>query len=399
MSELALRELRPEDLDQTARLLAERGEEADATDLRLMVADTGLDSVAVVVDGERVVSTAALLDETLYLDGVAIPAGQVELVATDREYEGRGLVRRLMHWAHERSRQRGHLAQVMIGIPYFYRQFGYSYTIPMHRWRRLAVAPPAAELTDVTVRRATEADLKAMLALQEDAQRPFGLRMPHPAERMGWLVARDGSHQLVAQRHRDGGGQDVVGTARILPDGSALGELAASDAGAALALLGQVTAGAAVQERPGTVGGDAIEPLLIPAADPDPDREWYYARVPDLGALLRRLEPVLVARLTTAGLAERTHELLISSFRSHVRLTIGPDGISALRSGGPEQAPGSKGGCGVPPDALPGLVFGPHGALGLELRTPDLYLARQRDLMAALFPPVTADLLTFYLPT
>jgi hypothetical protein len=29
------------------------------------------------------------LDETLFLGDVLIPAGQVELVATDREYEGR----------------------------------------------------------------------------------------------------------------------------------------------------------------------------------------------------------------------------------------------------------------------------------------------------------------------
>ena len=42
---------------------------------------------AVVVDGDRVVSTATLLDETLVLGGVPIPAGQVELVATDRAYE------------------------------------------------------------------------------------------------------------------------------------------------------------------------------------------------------------------------------------------------------------------------------------------------------------------------
>ena len=74
--------------------------------------------------GDRVVSTATLLDETLWVRHpaglVELPAGQVELVATDRAYEGRGLVRALMGWAHERSRARGHLVQVMIGIPYFF---------------------------------------------------------------------------------------------------------------------------------------------------------------------------------------------------------------------------------------------------------------------------------------
>jgi hypothetical protein len=65
--------------------------------------DAGWSSCAVVVDGDRVVSTATLLDETLHIGGVDIPAGQVELVATDRGYEARGLVRELIGWAHERS--------------------------------------------------------------------------------------------------------------------------------------------------------------------------------------------------------------------------------------------------------------------------------------------------------
>jgi ribosomal protein S18 acetylase RimI-like enzyme len=95
---LVLRGLRQEDVDQASELLAARGEASDAVDLRLVLddPDAGFDAVAVVVDGDRVVSTAAILDETLHLDGLPIPAGQVELVATDRDYEGRGLVRALM---------------------------------------------------------------------------------------------------------------------------------------------------------------------------------------------------------------------------------------------------------------------------------------------------------------
>ena len=408
---LELRGLRERDIEQTAELLTARGEPADAVDLRLVLddPDAGPECVAVVVHGDRVVSTATLLDETVRLGGVDLPAGQVELVATDPDYQGRGLVRELMAWAHGRSRERGHLAQVMIGIPYFYRQFGYSYAIPQHRWR--ALAKPVPRVDGVTVRRATPADIPAMQALQDAAQSSVqggaDLRMPHSPACWRWLVARDGTHQLVACR-----GEQIVGTARLVPpdedaqpndgarpdgDAAALGELAATDADAAFALLAYAGVDdLPVQERPGTVAGDAVEPLLADPSDIDPKHWWYYARIEDFGALLRHLEPLLVSRLPADAKPE---DLLISSFRSHVRVTIGPDGITAMRSGGPEQAPGGKGGCGVPPDALPGLVFGPYGALGLEGRLPDCYLAGRRDLMAALFPPVTADLLTFYLPT
>jgi hypothetical protein len=71
--------------------------------------------------------------------------------------------------------------------------------------------------------------------------------------------------------------------------------------------------------------------------------------------------------------------------------------MSDVVAGGPEQAPISKGGSGVPPDALAPLMLGPFGAAGLEARYGDVMLGRQRDLMEALFPPVSSDVLTFYL--
>ena len=80
-----------------------------------------------------------------------------------------------------------------------------------------------------------------------------------------------------------------------------------------------------------------------------------------------------------------------------MRFTVGARGVSGLQRGGREQAPVSKGGSGLAPETVPGLLLGPYGALGLEEREPDCHLGGQRDLMAALFPPVTSDLLTFYL--
>ena len=77
---LVLRTARLSDIDQIASLLTDRGEAADAFDHRLVVDDpeAGYQSCAVAVDGDRVVSTATLLDETLALAGITIPAGQVE---------------------------------------------------------------------------------------------------------------------------------------------------------------------------------------------------------------------------------------------------------------------------------------------------------------------------------
>src|SRR5690554_909257 len=184
---LVLRTARPADLDQIATLLVDRGEEGDDVDHRLVVEDpeAGWEWSAVVVDGDRVVSTATLLEETVRIGSVTVPAGQVELVATHEEYEGRGLSRALMSWAHERSAARGHLLQVMIGIPYYYRLFGYEYAIDIPPARAVVDLPePLAPLpatgtggpTDsdpYVLRLPTREDIPALAALQDAAQSEY----------------------------------------------------------------------------------------------------------------------------------------------------------------------------------------------------------------------------------
>jgi predicted N-acetyltransferase YhbS len=389
---MVLRPATAADLLQAAALLAERGEPADAVDVELVAASQGLDAVGVVVDGDEVVATATLLDETVHLAGTAIPTGQVELVATHRDHEGRGLASALMGWAHERSRARGHLLQVMIGIPYFYRRFGYEYVQPIPTWHPLTERP--GPVPDVTVRRATTADLPELQRLQDCAQADADLRMPHSPACWSWLLVHDASELWVAER--DG---RPVGMVRTLPptQSPAAAELATNDDQAALTLLdhaaGRCDEPLLVHRRPGLP-----DPVTAHLAGPEDEAEWYYARVADVPTLLTHLAPVLQQRLLDVGL-ELDQELLLSTYRRHWRLRIDATGVAVLGDGGAEQAPVSKGGSGVPPDAIAQLLVGTHGAIGLEQRLPDCLLGRQRELMSVLFPPLTADLLTFYLPT
>ena len=396
---LELRTIGPDDIDETADLLEARGEPADAEDLRLVLDDPegGRLGTAVVVDGARVVATATLLDERLVLGGYDIPAGQVELVATATSHEGRGLARALMHWCHERSTQRGHLAQVMIGIPNFYRRFGYSYALPMPRGHQLSEAVTAPE--SLVVRRASARDIPAMAALQDAEQAAAGLQMPHSPACWRWLVARSGSEQWVAERKGK-----LVAVGRLVPEEVALGEVAATEADGAVALLAHAASlvgdGAlTVQPRGQGVAHDALVPFL----DQGGAQEWYYARIADLAGLISHLGPLLGSRFESAGLDDgeadnARNRVLLSTYDRHIAFDIAPQGVSNLSVGGRMQAPVSRGGSGLAAESVPGLLFGPYGAIGLEEREPDCWLGRQRELMSALFPPVTADLLTFYLP-
>jgi hypothetical protein len=266
----------------------------------------------------------------------------------------------------------------------------------MPRTRALSSVPPSSQA--LTVREAVSGDIPAMAALQDGAQLGRDLRMPHSALCWRALVAREGSTQLGV-----GQGEETVATGRLawLGAGEAvLGEVAAPHSVGAQALLAYSAERVGIErlsvsERPGSVGGDAIEEFLAPAGT---DLSCYYTRVPDVAALLERLRPVLSARLTAAGLGDGRGETIVSFFREHVRLPYENGEFGVVIRGGRMQSPGAAGGAGVAPDMVTSLLFGPYGIEGLAQRHPDVYPGPQRTLMTALFPPVRADLLTFYVP-
>ncbi|WP_030721221.1 GNAT family N-acetyltransferase [Streptomyces sp. NRRL S-237] len=395
---LALREARPSDLDQIGALLSERGEPDDAVDHRLVVTDpdAGWSTCAVVVDGDRVVSTATLLDEEVYIGGIRLPAGQVELVATDTEYEGRGLVRALMHWAHERSAARGHVVQAMIGIPYFYRLFGYEYAIDIPQALNVSTLPPGDGRTG-TLRAALPSDIPSMAALQASAQSGFDVTMPHSAACWRWLLDHEASSLWVLEH-----AGTVIAAARTTPPGDEmlLAEAAARDQAAARDLLSGVAALAPgdpirIVHRAGTVTGNAWQEFI----DHEPHRnaEQYYIRIPDVAALLDRLRPLFWQRLTAAGIDRTGRDIVISTFGAHYRIPVLANGLGEVVTGGPIQSPGAVEGAGVAPDHLAALLFGPHGMEGLTRIRPDVYSADE-ELFQVLFPPLTADVLSYYLP-
>jgi predicted N-acetyltransferase YhbS len=386
-----VRGARIEDVPAMMEIESAREGEDDAVDLKLVASTpSGLQLMSVVEHDGRVVSIATLLDESVRTGGVTLPAGQIEMVATAKHAEGRGYVRALMGRCHELSRARGHVLQVMIGIPNFYRQFGYSYSIPMHPWATVTPGTPPPE--GYAVITATADDMDTCHALQEQMQQAFDVAMPHSVDCWRWLLTHTSSKQALV---RDAAGA-AVGLARVYADDGSvdMGEITAHSPEATDALLAHAlgltsdTGSCRVSVRPHVPG--------LAARTQDTERvDWYYVRIENPSALFIAMAPVLLRRLQDAGNAEGS--ALISFWGSHLRLEWTAQDLR-VDAGGPMQAPISSGGSGVPLDALGSLMFG-SGAAGLEDRYPDAGLGRQADVMNTLFPPQSADLLTFYLPS
>ncbi len=124
------------------------------------------DDIFVVVDpahDERIVSATLLIPQTWRYEDVEIPVGRPELVGTHPDYRGRGLVRTLFQAVHERSAALGHQLQVITGIPYFYRQFGYTMALDLDHGAiyplYVAREMPAGYTPTYTLRAATEDDI------------------------------------------------------------------------------------------------------------------------------------------------------------------------------------------------------------------------------------------------
>ena len=82
-------------------------------------------------DSEEIVSALLAIPQIWTYDGIRIPIGRPEPVATDKDYRNRGLVRVLFQKFHETSAEYGDLMQAISGIPWFYRQFGYEMTVEL----------------------------------------------------------------------------------------------------------------------------------------------------------------------------------------------------------------------------------------------------------------------------
>ncbi len=364
--------------------------------IRALASDpaVGIECFTVAVEKRRVVSSVALMSEVFRLGEVEIPVGEPEFVATASGYERRGLVRRQMDLLHGWSADRGDLTQIIGGIPYFYRRFGYEYAIT---WPGVRLIHPGVQLempAGWSVRSASESDVPRIMALEADVQCSASLACTRSEQWWRWWMRPEAPREVfvaeiegrVAGSARFGDGPPGLGAAV-----TAVSRVAGQDPNALWAFLAE----AASSGRPVAVGQrNGITEVANPVSTFYPRTYALYGRVADPVALLRRIRPVLSARLAGSPYGNRSGRLLLSNYVSSMTVEYEPGGVHSIAAGPPEQAPDEKGGAGVPPDLMATLIYGRYGAKGLEARYDDVHLGPVAELMEVLFPRVDADIVT-----
>jgi hypothetical protein len=248
----------------------------------------------------------------------------------------------------------------------------------------------------IRVRDATRADLDTLRALQDRAQAVAGVAMCHSDAAWEWMFSSETVRLRLAEREGK-----AIGSARVVPEEDerrGLAEVAASEAGAVRALVADARGSAPVRTVQVTERADGVvRRALAGLAEHGDDGDEFLLRVPDPFALLAAVRSELSARLSASPFSSERGDLLISFYSSSATLSYDNGTITGIDRGPPMQAPVHGGGSGVPPDLLGDLVFGPHGAEALDELYPDLNLGRRQGLMSVLFPPQSADILTYYL--
>jgi predicted N-acetyltransferase YhbS len=359
----------------------------------LTAEDRGPGAWTVVTDADQVVSTLCLLDETFRLDGVDLPVGQVEYVATLPEYRRRGLVRAQMARVHAWSAARGDLLTIIFGVAYFYRRFGYEYALggPDTYVPGWAVPLPMPEGWEV--RPATPGDAPVLARLHDAALAASDLARVRRPREWALLLASPGTfdQEVWAATYRG----EVRATARIWRYGAQhwLLEPAVRELDGARALLAAAwqrlpMGGLAFSDRPGTPFS-----ALLPDVGVRIERQLdVYARVPDPVAFLDRIRPVLSRRLARSPFAHDRGELVVSFFTSGVALSYADGAVTHVRAVDPLEDLGPET-VAVPPDQVATLLLGRFGARELARRHTDASLGRSSGLVEVLFPRLRADVL------
>jgi GNAT superfamily N-acetyltransferase len=363
----------------------------------------------------RIASCLCLISHRVHYGGVELRCGQPELVGTHPEYRRRGLIAAQFEEIHRWAEARGQDLQLIDGIPWYYRQFGYEMALESGQGRVVyATDLDAGPVRDgVRVRRASEADAGFLAAVQQQGNQRH--RLSCPRDEAFWrfelsgrghgsmrfrefkIVESEPGEPLAALVH-----YPILGRG-LLPVNLCEAREGASWPTLLPALFAELRqSGEAFAERDGgSFGGVSLflgsEHPLYPvvgsrAARRLPSYAWY-VRVPDLPGFVRKVAPALEAHLAASEGAGYTGRVDLSLYHSGLRLQIDAGRLTEVETWQPStDRPGHVG---LPDLTFLQLLFGFRSLPELRDFLPDCLVRHETvgAVVEALFPPQVSDLM------
>ena len=304
----------------------------------------------------KIVSTLCLIPQTWTFDGIEFGVGRPELVCTLPEFRKRGLVRVQMEEVHKWSTDRGHLVQVITGIPYFYRQFGYDMALNLSGARRgfepHVPALKEGETEPLNIRPAVEADVDFILKTYESYERKQAISCKRTPEIVRYEMTGKSALSIIRYEKmiiEDTNGKHIgyfEHPNELWFGGVACVYFALAEGASWLAVAPSVVRylwkkGAEIAERESTthtsfsfnlgeqhpiyeVLDDKLPTVRKPYA--------YYVRVPDVPAFLTQVKPALEKRLAESAAVGYSGELRVGFYKDGFRMVFENGKITSIES-------------------------------------------------------------------
>jgi len=358
------------------------------------------------VEDERsgqVVSSLCLIPSTWSYGGVRIPAGEMGIVGTLEEYRRRGLIRAQVALFKRRLRQRGCLLSHIQGIPYYYRQFGYEYALPLEGGLRLELRHvPIPPDGSITFRPATPEDAPILSRLYDAAAADLDIHAVRDEATWRYVLTRSAGTEMEREiwilQDRAGQVAGYVCAPKVhFGDELTVNEVSRLGFDGAVATLHHLKTLARERDKPGLrltlPAGCTLMRLARSLGAHDLGTYAWQIHVPDVAALLRALGPALERRIAASALAGLTRDVDLDLYRETVRLRFRSGALAEVTDLGFT----GGGSIQIPPPQFTPLLLGYRTREELHATHPDLRIAPAwRLLVDTLFPKTTSFLYTAY---
>lgn len=346
---------------------------------------------------QEIASSTCLLPWKICFDGIELRAAMLEMVVTKPSYRRLGLVRRQIVHFKELAARRSFDFSIIQGIPYYYRQFGYSYALDHTPLESIACQHIPDEPVDTyEIRQATPADCEALANLYTSNMFGTEIYVERSLDYWDYLLCHV-AYPLQIVQHRKSGNPlayfheiESAETATIDVLESALAN--PQDSGAILNLLKQRHPLAANFR----IGGSPSHPLVRLARALGSSRcegDQWLLHLHDPHALLIKLAPLFEKRIKNSPFNGLTGKFTLNFYRQAYCLDWKAGRLEEITPiGFVDASMGTQGSdLQIPPEAFVRLLFGYRSLEELQDAWPDTRVRDEsRPIWQALFPHLNA---------
>ena len=335
--------------------------------------------------------------------GVALKVGEMGIVATHPDYRRRGLIRALDHRFKELLDEEAFDLSPIQGIPYFYRQFGYEYALPLEGgWHLRLDQVPDDPSTGYTFRKAVLDDVPLLMRFYDEAASDLDISAQR--SELVWrylldhepLLANETETWLVLDST-----QRPVGYWRVdrmgFENGLIVNDASRLDHRAAAAVLGHIKTLAVARHKPFirlmTADSNTLIALARAWGAQGAGRYAWQIHIPSVPRLLRTLAPVLAQRLAASPFANLTETVCLNLYKEAFELHFEAGMLLGVTPVGFRD----RGAINLPPQLLAPLILGYRSRTELRECYPDVAIwGHSQALVDVLFPKMSAFLYTIY---